>query len=128
MGGTGWPLGGMNATAAVFGTTPDRGGAGGQGFGGQGGTGPGGQRGGGAAKPGGRWSLYDEQYVLSGKGVFNAKAPQTWLQELRDYLAGRSVCLDNVLDLAERQTSEIAAVRNQGAGDFLMFDQCPVDP
>ena len=46
-------------------------------FGGSGGAGPTGQTGGGTANPGGRWSLYDEKFVLSGKGVFNAKAPQT---------------------------------------------------
>ena len=126
----------MKATATVF---HDMSGVGGQTFGGQGGTWqggqtfrghggtvPAGQTGGNAANPGGRVSLYDEKFVLSGKGVFNAKAPQTWLQDMRDYLAGRSVDLDNVIDWAERQTIEIPMVPNHGAGDFPMFDQCLV--
>ena len=86
MGGTGWPLGGMRATgAAVFGMTPERRGDGGDGFGGTGlgGFGPGGVGPGGLT---GKWflSVYDEKCVLSGKGVFNANAPQTWQQYLRD--------------------------------------------
>ena len=72
MGGIGLPLGGMNATAAVFGMAPGRGGTGGQGFGGQGGPGPGGQSGGGASGFTGKWSLYDEKCVLSGKETYNS--------------------------------------------------------
>ena len=53
----GWPLGGMNATATVFGNTLDRGVTGDQGFGGQGGPGPGGQSGGGASSFTGKWSM-----------------------------------------------------------------------
>ena len=70
----------------------------------------------------------DEKYVLSGNGVYNPKAPQFWLQDLRDYLAGCSADFDAVLDWAERQSSEIQRAPNQGAGDFRMFDQCPVKP
>ena len=77
---------------------------------------------------GGRWSLYDEKYVLSGKGTYNGKAPQSWLQDVRDYLAGRSSDLDLILAWAEAQTSEIATVPNCGMHDFPMFDQIPVEP
>ena len=81
------------------------------------------------SRPGdGRWSLYDEKFVLSGKGVFNAKAPQSWLQDIRDYLAGRSIDLDNVLDWAERQTIEIPMSPDQRVGDFPMFVHCPAEP
>ena len=45
--------------------------------------------------------MYDEKYVLSGKGTYNAKAPQSWLQDLCDYLAGRSIDLDLILNWAE---------------------------
>ena len=47
------------------------------------------------------------KYVLSRKGIYNPKVPQSWLQELRDYLGSRSADLDAILDWAERQTSEI---------------------
>ena len=105
--------------------TPERRGNGDGGFGG---GGPGGLSGGGSPSFNGKWALYDEKYVLSGKGVFNAKAPQSWLQDLRNDLAGRSADLDAVLDWAEMQTTDIAAAPSQGAGDFPMFDQCPVEP
>ena len=82
----------------------------------------------GAPTPGGRWSLHDEKFVLGGKGVYNAKAPQTWLQDIRDYLAGRSIDLDDVLDWVERQTVEIPMVPDQRVGEFPMFTHCPVEP
>ena len=72
--------------------------------------------------------MYDEKCVLSGKGTYNANAPQSWLQDLRDYLAGRSIDLDLILNWAETQTSEIADVPNQGVGQFPLFDQIPVEP
>ena len=65
---------------------------------------------------------------MSGKGTYNANAPQSWLQDLRDYLAGRSIDLDAILSWAELQTSEIAEVPNCGVDDFPMFDQIPVEP
>ena len=104
----GWPLGGMRATATVFGMTPDRRGSGDGGFGGGGSGGP---SGGWVPSFNGKWSLYDEKYVLSGKGIYNPKAPQSWLQDLRDYHAGRSANLDAVLDWAERQSSEIPLLK-----------------
>ena len=65
---------------------------------------------------------------MGGKGAYNAKALQSWLQDLRDYLAGRSIDLDVILNWAETQTSEIAEVPNCGVGKFPMFDQIPVEP
>ena len=85
-------------------------------------------RGGVAPSSGGRWSLYDEKYGLNGKGVFNAMAPQSWLQDLRDDRAGRSANFDAVFDWAKRQLSKIPLAPDRGAGDFPMFDQCQVEP
>ena len=50
----------------------------------------------------------------------------SWLQDLRDYLAGRSIDLDAILTWAELQTSEIAEVPNCGVHDFPMIDEIPV--
>ena len=106
MGGRGWLVGGMHGTTPVhFGiSSPERGGSGFSGvggFGGVGGTGFGGVGGSGFAPGGRNWQLYDEKYVLSGKGVYNPNSPQTWLQDLRDYLAGRSADLDQILGYVE---------------------------
>ena len=87
----------MRATAAVFEMTLDRRGNGECGFGGGGSGGP---SGGGLPSFNSKWSLYDEKYVLSGKGIYNPKAPQSWLQDLRDYVAGRMADLDAILDWA----------------------------
>ena len=38
-------------------------------------------------RPAGRWALYDKKFILSGKGGYDPKSPQTWLQSTRDYLA-----------------------------------------
>ena len=127
----GWPVGGMPATTRVFGGTGGDGGFGGGGAGGPtggcgcGGAGPGGPSGGSFGR---RWSLYDEKYVLSGKGMYNSKVPQSWLQDLRDYLAGRSADLDAILSWTEMQTSEIELAPSQGSGGFPLFDQIAVDP
>ena len=110
MEGLGWPLGGMfggqrqgqdgqsrgqdGAAQGAFIGTPQCAGE----FGGDGG---------GRSGFGGKWYLYDEKYVLSGKGTFDHKAPQQWLQTLRDYLAGRCNDLDAILEWAERQTEPI---------------------
>ena len=67
---------------------------------------------------GGRWALYDDKFILSGKGGFNAKSPQTWLQWARDYLAGRTDELDAVLHWAEAQTEQIPAEPDSGLGQF----------
>ena len=111
----------MRATAAIFWMTPERRGNGDGGFGGGGSGGPsgGGLRGpsgGGLGGFGGKWSLYDEKYVLSGKGAHNPKSPQTWLQDLHDYLAGRSPDLDPVLDWAEKHATYISLSRRRSRG------------
>ena len=36
-----------------------------------------------------KWAMYDEKYVLAGKGAYEPKSPRFWLQDVRDYLAGR---------------------------------------
>ena len=59
--------------------------------------------------------------------MYNSKAPQSRLQDLRDYLAGRSADLDAILNWTEMQTSEVALAPNQGCGGFPMFDQIPVE-
>ena len=71
--------------------------------------------------------MNDEKYVLGGKGAYNAKAPQSWFQDLHDYLAGCSIDLDGILNWAETQTSEISGVPNCGVGECPMFDQIPVE-
>ena len=100
MNGHGGPLGGTRATQPVhFGVgLPNRGGDSGGGFGGFGGPGGSGVGVRGFGFGGRNWQLHDEKYVLSGKGVYNPISSQTWLQDLRDYLAGRSADLDNILD------------------------------
>ena len=132
MGGHGWPLGGMfggqsqgqdgqgrggdGAAQGAFIGTPQR-------TGGFGGDGPGR----GASGFGGKWFLYDEKYVLSGKGNYDHKAPQQWLQTLRDYLAGRCDDLDAILDWAERQSQPIGISPDAGGDSFPMLMSCPVD-
>ena len=88
---------------------------------GYGGVGPVGSAGG-VGGFGGKWLLYDEKYILSGKGMYDSKSPQTWLQNLRDYLAGRSADIDGVLDWAEGQSTEIPMVPDQRPGQFPMID------
>ena len=118
--------------AAQFGMSPARldrreernGGFGVGGIGGLGGVG-------GAGGPGrltGKWFLYDGELILSGKGAYDAKSPQLWLQSKRDYVAGRSDDLDVVLEWAENQASEIPMVPDQRSGQFPILDQCPVGP
>ena len=52
--------------------------------------------------------MYDEKYVLSGKGTYDGRKPQVWLLNVRNYLAGRHEELDHVLDWIEKQNGEIA--------------------
>ena len=56
----------------------------------------------------GRWQLYDEKYHLNGKAMYDAKRPEVWLQEQRDYLSGRTQELDAVIGWIERQDDEIS--------------------
>ena len=55
----------------------------------------------------GRWFLYDEKVHLNGKMSYDTKKPEVWLQDLRDYVAGRTRELDQLLDWIEKQTDEI---------------------
>ena len=72
-------------------------------------------------RPAGRWALYDEKLILSGKGGYDPKSPQTWLQSTRDYLAGRTDEIDGVLDWAEAQTEPIASEPDRGNESFPMI-------
>ena len=44
----------------------------------------------------GPWKLYDEKYFLDGKNAYSPKDVATWLDDLRDYLAGRTPQLDQL--------------------------------
>ena len=55
----------------------------------------------------GRFHLYDEKFVLSGKGTYDSRKPQVWLLSLRNYLAGRNEEMDPVLDWCEAQVDFI---------------------
>ena len=43
---------------------------------------------------GSRWRLYEEKWVLSGEGKYNASRPLTWRKDLVDYMAGRCSDMD----------------------------------
>ena len=64
----------------------------------------------------GRWQLYNEKYVLSGKGNYDGRKPQIWLLTLRNYLAGRNEELDTVLDWVEQQIEEIPSYLSKVSG------------
>ena len=53
-----------------------------------------------------RWALYDEEYALSGKGIYDKASPHSWLQSVHNYMAGRTEDMDRVLDWAEKQQGE----------------------
>ena len=52
-------------------------------------------------RPRGPWKLYDEKFLLDGKNAYDAKNPATWLEDLRDYLSGRTPELDKLFAWAE---------------------------
>ena len=54
-----------------------------------------------------KFQLYDEKFVLSGKGSYDARKPQIWLLSLRNYLAGRHEEMDPILDWCEQQLDVI---------------------
>ena len=41
-------------------------------------------------RPTGPWKLYDEKYLLDSRNAFNSKDQSTWLEDLKDYLSGRT--------------------------------------
>ena len=55
----------------------------------------------------GRWRLYDEKTLMGEKHMYDAKSPQTWMQGLRDYVAGRTFEMDGILDWVAAQVEEI---------------------
>ena len=42
----------------------------------------------------GPWKLYDEKFIPDVKNAFNSKDQSTWLEDLKDYLSGRTPELD----------------------------------
>ena len=76
-------------------------------------------------RPAGRWAVYDEKIILSGKGGYDLKSPQTWLQSARAYSAGRTEELDAVLDWSEAQTEPIVSEPDRGGGSFSMIHHAP---
>ena len=79
-----------------------------------------------AARTGVKWALHDEKYVLAGKGAYQPKSPQLWLQDVRDYLAGRCSDMDRVLDWVESRRDEIEH-SSLGSG-FPMLEHIGVHP
>ena len=55
----------------------------------------------------GPWKLYDEEYLFQPTTTYKGKDTQTWLQDLHDYLSGRTADLDRLLKYVESQTEEI---------------------
>ena len=45
----------------------------------------------------GRFLLYDENVHMSNKYSYDAKRPEVWLSDVRDYMAGRTRELDALL-------------------------------
>ena len=64
--------------------------------------------------PDGRWRLYDEKWMLSGEGKYNASKAQTWLKDVKDYLAGRTSDMDALLNWVEKQEDEIVGEESGG--------------
>jgi hypothetical protein len=62
-------------------------------------------------RPRGPWKLYDEKFLLDGKNAYDAKNPATWLEDLRDYLSGRTPELDKLFQWAELRTTEIVSFK-----------------
>ena len=64
----------------------------------------------GNGKPKGEWKLYDEKYITPPALTMNkydSKHPMEWLQNLKDYAAGRCEELDALLNWAETCTESI---------------------
>ena len=71
----------------------------------------------------GRFVLYDEKVHASGKYAYDAKRPEVWLSDLRDYIAGRTRELDPLLLWLENCSDEVesdwAALAYPGCMDVL---------
>ena len=74
----------------------------------------------------GRFMLYDEKVHLNNKMQYDPKHPATWLQEIHDYVGGRTMELDALIDWVETQTEEITidAARQNYPG---CLDCAPMD-
>ena len=60
------------------------------------------------SRPTGRpWQLYDEKYLFQPGSLYDGQDPQKWLQNLHDYLAGRTRELDRIFTFIEQQTEPI---------------------
>ena len=56
----------------------------------------------------GRWLLFDEKVHINGKLTYDSRKPATWLQDVRDYIAGRTLELDQLIEWVEAQEDEIS--------------------
>lgn len=52
--------------------------------------------------------------MLSGDGKYSASKPQSWLKDVRDYLAGRTSDMDALLNWVEKQDDEIVGEESGG--------------
>ena len=94
---------------------------------GGGGGPPGGPPGGSAHGPSepnrgrfGKWMMYDEQVHLNGTYRYDSKKPASWLQEVRDYVAGRTRELDQLIDWIEKQKEELINASNNAKKRFSL--------
>ena len=55
------------------------------------------------------------EVLARGKGVYNTKSPQLWLQAIRDYMAGRHSDKDPLLDWGKKQVDQIEHRGTNGA-------------
>ena len=62
---------------------------------------------------------------MSGKGRYDAKKPQEWLQSLRDYVAGRTAEMDPLLDWVEQQAEDIPFDLDRQPGSAPMVIVAP---
>ena len=74
----------------------------------------------------GRFMLYDEKVHISNKYTYDSKRPEVWLQDVRDYVAGRTRELDQLLLWIETQTDEIDHL-NVEANYTGMCDCAPLE-
>ena len=86
-----------------------------------GGSGAGGQ---GASGSREKWRLYDEKLILGGCGKYDSKNPEVLLQDVHDYIAGRTQEIDQLLVWVEIQNEEITASRAASYGGCL--DSAPI--
>ena len=57
-----------------------------------------------------KWKLYDEKFILPpvlATNKYDGRKPLEWLQDIRDYVAGRTEEMDHLLNWIEVQTEPI---------------------